>query len=175
MAWRVQNGEDRLLWSYWQRRGGRLSREVVIPVNGPGRPRRIDAVITGGAGTERSEAPWQGTWDAAELEVIEVKALLNEEVIGQVAAARVEAARAGDRPVSSVRAVVLVAESLDPDLEDVCNSLGIERVVETNCEVLALPLAHDDPLLTNLERYAREHGLPGRTAALEAIVRESLR
>ncbi|MDT5014991.1 MAG: hypothetical protein QOD39_1151, partial [Mycobacterium sp.] len=152
MARFVRRGEDQLLWPYARSRGGRLWQEVWIPVDGKGKKRRIDGVLAPDPGTPLSRPSEPVDWKAIGLEVIEVKAVLNEEVIGQVAAARLEAALLGDRAPESVSALVLVGEAHDRDLLYVCGELDIRVEVEKACVVLSVPFLHDDAILASLQR-----------------------
>lgn len=171
MGEHIRRGEDQLLWTYWHERGGRLWQEVPIPVAGPGKTRRVDAVIAD-VGEARSRPSGPVDWTAQHLEVVEVKAVLNEEVIGQAAAARVEAAVRGNRDVKTVEAVALVGEAGDEDLLYVCKSLNVRVEVALHCVVLSIPFSPDDKMLVDLQQYADERGLEDRSDALRVIVEE---
>lgn len=146
MTWHLRPGEDLLLHAYAQRRRGALWREVPVR-HGKSRTRRIDGVLIPTLATDA--APTSVPWTTSGLiEVIEVKQVLDETVIGQAAAARVTAE---DQGATHVHAVALVGRVDDQALADVCAELGIVLVIERPSVVVTLGLNEDDPLWTAVD------------------------
>jgi hypothetical protein len=146
--WRhIRRGEDRLLHVHWRTEGGRLWREV--PVGAGGKVRRIDGVhIPGG---ECADGTGQVPWSEPGIRVIEAKAVLNSDVIGQ-AMGGLAAAREHGAPDPTPVALVQVE---DPALVPVCKELGIDLVVvPKGAHLITLALNPEDPLIGWLESEA---------------------
>lgn len=164
MTWHLRPGEDLLLHAYWRRRGGSLWREV--PVRwGNSRTRRIDAVLI--PQLTAAEAPESVPWETEGLvEVVEVKQVLDETVIGQAAAARVAAEDEGAR---HVHAVALVGRVDDEALSGVCTELGIVLVVARPSVVVTVGLSDSDPLWKATDAMVKAGEAPDSAAALLAL------
>lgn len=176
-TWTPNTGEDRLLHRYWQARGGRDTIFTEVGVAGKRKAshwrsdsteRRLDGVRLGKP-TEPGIFPKQGTTgrfaghDGSPVELIEVKAGLSEEVIGQSLVGRLLWTKQyTNAPVERTIALCKIA---DPLLVWVCEQPSVDIHVEVipNARkpgrLMTSRLRHmlDDRWVEALEPWRRDH------------------